>query len=129
LRLCDSRHGRECGRARCQIEDVSTVGKFHRASFSLARAQMGTARNAAWIDRTNDGLSGMLADGICLPLKRDFGMSRWVGSKARLYQPREWAEGGRMTAHGTKLPYQRRRPMSEVKGRTDSTRTCRHSRV
>src|SRR6266540_4277587 len=32
----------------------------------------------AWIDRTNDGLSGMPADGISLPLKRgDFGTSRW----------------------------------------------------
>ena len=49
----------------------------------------------AWIDRTNDGLSGMPADGISLPLKKgDFGTSRWVGSKIRLHQPRGWAEGG-----------------------------------
>jgi len=30
---------------------------------------------------------------------------------------------------GTKLPCRRRRPMSEVGGGTDSTRTCRHGRV
>jgi hypothetical protein len=48
----------------------------------------------AWIDRTNDGLSGMPADGISLPLKKgDFGTSRWAGSKVRLHQPRNWAEG------------------------------------
>src|SRR5215475_14455004 len=28
-----------------------------------------------------------------------------------------------------KLPCRRRRPMSEVGGKTDSTRTCRHGRV
>jgi hypothetical protein len=54
----------------------------------------------AWIDRTNDGLSGMPADGISLPPQRgDFGTSRWAGSKVRLHQPGEWAEGG-MTACG-----------------------------
>jgi ABC-type uncharacterized transport system substrate-binding protein len=36
--------------------------------------------------------------------------------------------GDRMTAVGTFLPCRRRRPMSEVGGRTDSTRTCRHGR-
>src|SRR5262249_15091154 len=48
----------------------------------------------AWIDRTNDGLSGMPADGISLPLKK--GGLRHVplgGSKVRLHQPRDWAEG------------------------------------
>ena len=55
----------------------------------------------AWIDRTNDGLSGMPADGISLPPKKgDFGTSRWAGSKVRLHQPRHRAEGG-MTACGT----------------------------
>jgi hypothetical protein len=58
----------------------------------------------AWIDRTNDGLSGMPADGISLPTKKgDFGTSRWAGSKVRLHQPCDWAEGG-MTACGTLLP-------------------------
>jgi hypothetical protein len=48
----------------------------------------------AWIDRTNDGLSGMPADGISLPPKKGtFGTSRWGGSKVRLHQPRDWAEG------------------------------------
>ncbi len=56
----------------------------------------------AWIDRTNDGLSGMPADGISLPPKKgDLGTSRWGGSKVRLHQPRHWAKGG-MTACGTK---------------------------
>ena len=51
----------------------------------------------AWIDRTNDGLSGMPADGISLPPKKgDFGTSRWAGSKVRLHQPRDWAEGACM---------------------------------
>ena len=32
----------------------------------------------AWIDRTNDGLSGMPADGLSLPPKKgDLGTSRW----------------------------------------------------
>jgi hypothetical protein len=57
-----------------------------------------------WIDRTNDGLSRMPADGISLPEKKgDFGTSRWAGSKVRLQlqQPRDWAEGG-MTACGAR---------------------------
>jgi hypothetical protein len=55
----------------------------------------------AWIDRTNDGLSGMPADGINLPVKKgDFGTSRWAGSKVRLHRRRHRAEGG-MTACGT----------------------------
>jgi len=42
----------------------------------------------------------MPADGISLPPKRgDFGTSRWAGSKVRLHQPRDWAEGA-MTAYG-----------------------------
>jgi hypothetical protein len=52
----------------------------------------------AWMDRTNDGLSGMPADGISLPPKK--GGLRHVplaGSKIRLRQPCGWAEGG-MTA-------------------------------
>jgi hypothetical protein len=56
----------------------------------------------AWIDRTNDGLSGMPADGISLPPKRgDLGTSRWGGLRVRLHQPRDRAEGG-MIAWGTK---------------------------
>ena len=46
----------------------------------------------------------MPADGISLPPKKgDFGTSRWAGSKVRLHQPRDWAEGG-MTARGN-LPH------------------------
>jgi hypothetical protein len=49
----------------------------------------------AWIDRTNDGLSGMPADGISLPPKKgDFGTSRWGGSKVRLHHFRKLTEGG-----------------------------------
>jgi hypothetical protein len=72
----------------------------------------------AWIDRTNDGLSGIPADGISLPPKRgDFGTSRWAGSKVRLHQPRDWAEGGMTACGGTKEPCRRHRqvPMTEVK--------------
>jgi hypothetical protein len=29
------------------------------------------------------------------------------------------------STHGTELPFRRRRPMSEVEGKTDSTPTCR----
>jgi len=34
-------------------------------------------RDASMVDRRNDGLSRMPADGINLPPKRDFGTSRW----------------------------------------------------
>src|SRR5262252_5334800 len=55
----------------------------------------------AWIDRTNDGLSGMPADGISLPLKRGTSARpAGPGSKVRLHQLRDWAEGG-MAALGT----------------------------
>ena len=54
---------------------------------------MGAGRERG-LDRTNEGLSGMPADGISLPPKKgDFGTSRWGGSKVRLHQPRDWAEG------------------------------------
>jgi 3-phenylpropionate/cinnamic acid dioxygenase small subunit len=43
----------------------------------------------------------MPADGISLPPKRDFGTSRWGGSKVRLHQRRHRMEGV-MTANGTK---------------------------
>ena len=65
---------------------VQTVGVSERYVNARGRAMR------AWIDRTNDGLSGMPADGISLPPKRgDFGTSRWAGSKVRLQQPRDWA--------------------------------------
>jgi len=35
----------------------------------------------------------MPADGISLPPKRDFGTSRWGGSKVSLHQGRHRAEG------------------------------------
>jgi hypothetical protein len=39
--------------------------------------------------------------GISLPPKRgDFGTSRWAGSKVKVHQLPDWAEGG-MTARGT----------------------------
>ena len=58
-----------------------------------------------WLDRTTDGLSVMPADGISLPRRRgDFGTSRWAGSRARLHQPGDRAEGG-MIACGTFLPF------------------------
>jgi hypothetical protein len=59
------------------------AGKFYRLSSSLivsccARANGRGRAMRAWIDRTNDGLSGMPADGFSLPPKRgDFGTSRW----------------------------------------------------
>ena len=50
----------------------------------------------AWIDRTNDGLSGMPADGISLPPKKGGTSARpaGAGSKIRLHQPRGWREEG-----------------------------------
>jgi hypothetical protein len=50
----------------------------------------------AWIDRTNDGLSGMPADGISLPPKKGGTSARpaGAGSKIRLHQPRGWVEEG-----------------------------------
>src|SRR5262245_33823276 len=38
----------------------------------------------AWIDRTNDGLSGMPADGISLPLKKAGTSARPAGATRRL---------------------------------------------
>jgi hypothetical protein len=58
----------------------------------------------------------MPADGISLPPKRDFGTSRWGGSKVRLYQRRHRTEGV-MTACGTFLPCQPRRAMSGFRGK------------
>ena len=59
----------------------------------------GTRRGQA----TNDGLSGMPADGISLPPKKGGTSARpaGAGSEARLHQPRDWAEGG-MAASGTR---------------------------
>src|SRR6476646_2423906 len=80
-----------------------SLASSSRSSLLHARKRRGRAMRA-WIDRTNDGLSGMPADGISLPPKKggDFGTSRRPGSKVRVHQPRDRAEGG-MTACGTKL--------------------------
>jgi hypothetical protein len=57
----------------------------------------------ASIDRTNDGLSWMPADGISLPPKGDFGTSR--GAARRLgYINGATGRKGIMTATGTNLP-------------------------
>src|SRR5262249_37606765 len=46
------------------------------------------------IDRTNDGLSGMPADGTSLPLKRGTSARpAGPGSKVRLHQPRDGRKG------------------------------------
>src|SRR5215831_17374014 len=50
----------------------------------------------AWIDRTNDGLSGMPADGISLPLKR--GLRHVPLSQARRLGYINHATGGREMA-------------------------------
>jgi hypothetical protein len=62
----------------------------------------------AWIDRTNDGLSGMPADGISLPPKKGTSARpAGLGSKVRLHQLRDWAEGG-MTALGKSHQFEQR---------------------
>ena len=82
----------------------------------------------AWIDRTNDGLSGMPADGTSLPAKKgDFGTSRWAGSKVRLHQPRDWAEGG-MTACGPFRPFAAAQKYVRVGGSADIVGTSRKRR-
>src|SRR5215831_15604960 len=65
----------------------------------------------AWIDRTNDGLSGMPADGISLPPKKGLRHVRCGGSKVKLHQRRHRAEGS-MTACGTKRAFYACRRMS-----------------
>ena len=61
----------------------------------------------------------MPADGISLPPRRgDFGTSRWAGSKGRLHQPRDSAEGG-TTAHGTKRTYRDVCCLSAFVGKAD----------
>src|SRR5215472_83098 len=76
--------------------EIAYGGEDSLASSSLICARVNARGRAmrAWIDRTNDGLSGMPADGISLPPKK--GGLRHVplgGSKVRLHQPRDWAEG------------------------------------
>jgi hypothetical protein len=46
----------------------------------------------AWIDRTNDGLSGMPADGITLPLKRGTS-ARPAAAARRLGYINHWRKG------------------------------------
>ena len=50
----------------------------------------------AWIDRTNDGLSWMPADGTSLPAKRGLRHIPLAGSEFRLPQPLDLAKGGMM---------------------------------
>src|SRR5262245_12083525 len=64
-------------------------------------------RHATRTDSEIESLSEMPADGISLPPKRDFGTSRWGGSKVRLYQRRHRPEGV-MTAIGTSRRERRR---------------------
>jgi hypothetical protein len=59
------------------------------------------AQTRALIDRTNDGLSGMPADGISLPVKGETSARpAGAGSRVRLHQPRDWAEGGMTVSFG-----------------------------
>src|SRR5262249_59344878 len=73
LRPRDARHRRQRGSARCQVQKIS-AGKFHwrlPPSLPLWHARKWARRAMrAWIDRTNDGLRGMPADGISPPPKR-----------------------------------------------------------
>src|SRR5262245_66411731 len=71
-------------------------------------------RHATRTDSEIESLSEMPADGISLPPKRDFGTSRWGGSKVRLYQRRHRPEGV-MTAIGTS-------PQTQKHARSDLTR-------
>jgi hypothetical protein len=59
--------------------------------FAIARAI--ERRHATRTDSEIESLSEMPADGISLPPKRDFGTSRWGGSKVRIYQRRHRPEG------------------------------------
>src|SRR5262245_62631474 len=80
----------------------STAGKFHWRPPSPMHARNGRGRaTRAWIDRTNDGLSGMPAEGTsaCREKRGDFGTSRWAGLKVRYITTRLCGRG--MTACGT----------------------------
>src|SRR5262252_11161193 len=83
--------------ARCRnFRRGSFIGVFLPDCLYCTPANKRGRAMRAWIDRTNDGLSGMPADGISLPPKKgDFGTSRWGGSKVRLHQLRDGAEGAR----------------------------------
>src|SRR5262249_34070606 len=79
----------------------STAGKFHWRPPSLMHERNGRGRaTRASIDRTNDGLSGMPAEGTsaCRQNKRDFGTSRWGGLKVGYITTRLGERG--MTACG-----------------------------
>src|SRR5262245_55622181 len=70
LRLCNTRQRRKSGRARGEMQEFA-ARKFHRSPLRVRRDctrvdGRGRAMRA-WIDRTNDGPSGMPADGISLP--------------------------------------------------------------
>ena len=57
-----------------------SLAAFGAVAMQRSRGSMGASLSAmrAWIDRTHDGLSGILGDDISLPLKkRDFDTSRW----------------------------------------------------
>ena len=67
LRPRDARYSRQRGSANGEMQKI-TARKFHwRPPPNRARAKKGAG---TWIDRTNDGLSGMPADGISLPAKK-----------------------------------------------------------
>src|SRR5262245_16323410 len=88
--------------ARSAAAPAATCIKFRRGSFIgvllpdrlyCTRVNGRGRAMRAWIDRTNDGLSGMTADGISLPTKKgDRGTSLWGGSKVRLHQRRHRSE-------------------------------------
>src|SRR5215471_18333026 len=70
-------------------------GEVSLASSSLIEHALKKRATRAWIDRTNDGLSGLPADGTSLPPKKGGTSARPAGAglKVRLHQPPGWAKG------------------------------------
>src|SRR5262245_23080103 len=91
-------------------------------NFALSSTRVNRRGRAmrAWIDRTNDGLSGMPADGISLPLKRGLRHVPLGGSKVRLHQPTTGRKGAwQLLAVRRSAAMSGHRSLVEVTGQDD----------
>ena len=101
---------------------------LHSIQHRLAMSQKPTT---CGLDRCANGMNWSPA-GRHLFCRSKYGLTTSSRSRNSTGCRIDWSMGCELvwtSLIGTKLPCQRRRPMSEVGGRTDSTRTCRHGRV
>src|SRR6516162_5470024 len=91
LRCRDVRREWQRGSTRGQTQKLPAGNFQWRPPCARVNARGRAMR--AWIDRTNDGLSGMPADGIGLPPKKEGPRHVPLGHEVRLHQPLGWAKG------------------------------------